>query len=91
MSEMIERVAGAIFADDRFWKRVPADLRLPYILKARAVLEAMREPTEEMIEEGAGVIPCGQGVEEGPLNTRAARDCWQEMIDVVLSSEKQPS
>lgn len=51
---------------------------------ARAVLEAIREPSEGMVEDGAFQIPCGQGVEEGPPNIGDAKDCWQAMIDHIL-------
>jgi hypothetical protein len=55
--------------------------------EVRAVLRAIYEPTEEMIEEGAYVIPIGQGAEEGPPNVKDARACWQAMIDAALGDD----
>lgn len=51
---------------------------------ARAVLQAIREPSEGMITEGAYTIPCGGGGEIGPPNERDALNCWQAMIDAAL-------
>lgn len=62
------------------WGTLDPGFRELWFSKADAVLDAMLESTEGMAEEGAGVIPCGQGAEEGPLNVSAARDCWREMI-----------
>lgn len=47
MSEMIERVAKALGGGD--WDSCPND-RPRWREDARAAIEAMREPTEEMIE-----------------------------------------
>lgn len=60
-----------------------------YVDQARAVLEAIREPSEGMVKEGAYQIPCGQGVEEGPPNASDAKDCWQAMIDAALSEKPE--
>ncbi len=48
MSEMIERVASAMFEadDDGSWKHG----QLRYRLLARAAIEAMREPTDAMCD-----------------------------------------
>ncbi|MET3710399.1 hypothetical protein ABIC65_001079 [Sphingomonas trueperi] len=53
-------------------------------LIARAAIEAIREPSEGMVEAGAGVIPCAQGAEQGPENTQGARDCHRAMIGALL-------
>ena len=53
----------------------------------RAVLGALREPTEARVEKGAYCVPVGQGCEEGPLNVASARECWQAMIDASLGEE----
>jgi hypothetical protein len=83
MSEMVERVARAIFpeAEDYTWddfanapngsaERITASV---YRMRARAAIEAMREPTEAMVHAGMS--------EEGtdlPSEYRA-------MIDAALS------
>ncbi len=52
------------------------------IVRARAVLQAIREPSERMAREGAYAIPARE--EEGPTNPGDARDCWETMIDAAL-------
>jgi hypothetical protein len=61
MSEMVERVARAMYADTRegnstpvgwLWDHEPAELRENYLSNARAAIAAMREPTPEMVETG---------------------------------------
>lgn len=46
---------------------------------ARAAISAMREPTEEMIDEGGCSLP-----DYNPGNADAA-ECWTRMIDAALS------
>jgi len=74
-SEMIERVARAICRaeygpGDAGWaNQIPA---------ARAAIEAMREPTEGMLDKGA--------VAEGDGNlAQQALNIWAAMIDAALS------
>jgi hypothetical protein len=69
MSEMVERGAQAI---------VNAGYN-PYTAAAiaRVVIEAMREPTEEMFCEG--IRQFGNG-----LDDRDAKDVWMAMIDEAL-------
>jgi hypothetical protein len=57
MSEMIERVARALCGlhfsnggiEDDGWDDCPEKFRLEYLDEARVAIEAMREPTDEMI------------------------------------------
>lgn len=63
--------------EPEFVEQIEADVR--------AVLGAVREPTSAMVEEGAGVIPVGQGEEIGPLNYSDAAKCWRAMIDAALA------
>lgn len=66
MNEMVERVAKAISG---------APFPSPKSLaKARAAIEAMREPTEFMVGEAAR------------LNHPRDRDVWRTMIDAALAS-----
>lgn len=75
MSEMVERVKAAIAE-----KFAPAvDMRAPYAkvmidLAARAAIEAMREPTEEMSVEGCYAL----------LGNPSLNDIWHPMIDAAL-------
>lgn len=79
MSEMVERVARAIAtaqwgaenATDEAWRELCDDYDL--WAEARAAIEAMREPTKQMVEaadyyfdRGSPVVP------------------WQDMIDEAL-------
>lgn len=81
--DMVERVARAIY--ERNSKRTnyvwPDDvypaIRNRCLRDARAAIEAMREPTEEMVNAGA--------VAEGDTNLEAqARSLWEAMIDAIL-------
>lgn len=73
MSEMIERVARAIMSEEN------PDSLDQYSAMARAAIEAMREPTDEMkncseeVHWGYSCHVCG-GLKEG----------WQAMIDAAL-------
>ncbi|MCW8279828.1 hypothetical protein K7A42_02930 [Agrobacterium sp. InxBP2] len=99
MSEMIERVARAIFADyhrqginhDDF------DVLLPSIqdsLKsvASAAINAMREPTEAQLEAAEEIVvgfddfACGDGnIYLGiPGYPQKARDVWAALVDAAL-------
>lgn len=46
---------------------------------ARAVLEAIREPSEAMVKAGKDALPAF----EAPLQADAS-DCWQAMIDAAI-------
>lgn len=70
MTEMIERVAQAL-KDSGL--REDYDVRLAL---ARAAIEAMREPTKEMIDEGNRRISVSA--------TENTRVTWHNMIDEAL-------
>lgn len=76
MTDMIERVARAISVAPFPSK---ASLR-----KARVAIEAMREPTDKMV----------QGAEDGMVYTQdltfgqISRFVWHDMIDAALAEEK---
>ena len=78
MSEMIERVARAIWkkADEQY---LGTEKMEDCDAIARAAIEAMREPTMEMIAAGAH----GSGED----SDRVAIGAWKEMIDAALSAE----
>lgn len=84
MSEMIERVAEAIYAMAR---ETRDEWLIPdWKMVARAAIEAMREPTSEMtscseeVHWGDSCYICG-GLKDG----------WQKMIDAALSSQNGKS
>jgi len=76
-NEMIERVAQAILA------KVPLGYGMTIAESdeyARAAIEAMREPTEAMVD---AFVWYGHGKTIGDV----ARIGWQSMIDAALSPE----
>lgn len=85
MSEMVERIAEAAV---KAWTAKPKPLR-DWSDVARAVLVAMREPTEKMVMAGEPVVyDCyspepGEGLDENP-----AVPTWQAMIDAALKEPK---
>jgi len=80
MSEMVERVARAMFEDDQFdyepkmptWEET--GVREEYRRKARIAIEAMREPTEAMIDRGLAWP-----------NSFVKTGVWLAMIDAALT------
>ena len=78
MTEMVERVARALAArkcglvKDPYGERLPDDLWQQCIPDARAAIEAMREPTDKMLDAGPPFPYMDKGV-------------WQAMIDAALS------
>ena len=81
MSEMIERVAKAIDAAandaaDDYEEYCSPRMALA---AARAAIEAMREPTDEMFRDG-------QEISE----LKMAEETWWAMIDAALNSGTEP-
>lgn len=83
VSEMIERLGRAVFDQwcnrtlaerDRIWAL--AGVQEPWLKCGRAVLEAIRDPSEQMLK-GEGVHP-NCGVCGGHL------EGWQAMIEAAL-------
>ena len=79
-TEMVERVAKAVM-----WQMYPngegrhgPDEEAYNI--ARAAIEAMREPTEEMRNRAKGM---------SGLSTSSRIECWQDMIDAALKNKKE--
>ena len=100
MSDMIERVARAMhhaecqphrehtgYGDTWQWEDAMPAVRERHLAAARAAIEAMREPTEEMVESVRdhdnywGYYADGRP--SGPDN------CWRGMIDTALSEGTQ--
>jgi hypothetical protein len=84
MSEMVELVARAMAEKQRgwdVWDEISDDSDTDYIGKnefrdlARAAIEAMREPTEMMMDAGHGEI-----LEQSTLPV------WQAMVDEALKT-----
>ena len=88
MSEMIERVARAIFteanaASSGYGEWCTDDMANA---AARAAIEAMREPTEAMIDAGDDICPIARGTESHKMSGGVVpEDYWRAMIDAVLS------
>lgn len=79
MSEMIDRAARAVKA--RASEIAAADESEDWFAEqyARAALQAIREPSEAMVEAG-GLA--------GDLPMRAAIETWRAMINVALAQHK---
>lgn len=82
MSEMIERVARGIFASQEWPEFHPAYEVSSEIFEiaARAAIEAMREPTQAMLQEGAS----GSGED----SEATALGAWETMIDAALQEKE---
>lgn len=78
MSEMLKRVADAIYSC-QFGTRMAGDFsEADAEMCARAAIEAMREPTKEIIDAGSDYM----------AGARYAEGAWRNMIDAILFSEK---
>lgn len=86
---MVERVARAIYEGRngrgaRAWGSQPNAHKEPYRSDARAAIEAMREPTDEMIIEGVETLNHSLG--DGSVMDRDPLFAWRAMIHVALQS-----
>jgi hypothetical protein len=81
VSEMIDRVARAINEVNPWvgiaWMDLPSVPKDEYRAKARAAIEAMREPTEGMLDR-LDAANSGWGTREH------SKELWQELIDEAL-------
>lgn len=100
MSESkVEQVARAIYEGRNgkgctAWGRMPRSHRDPYLVDARCAIEAMREPTEAMVDAGrqalrdAGLLPAytdAGGSGQPPLMAHMLRTAaWPAMITAAL-------
>lgn len=73
MSEMVERVAKALVA----WQQLPESAWVDHLDMARAAIEAMREPTYEM-------VLLTEGSERMDIVSGDICRIWQNMIDQAL-------
>jgi hypothetical protein len=79
---MRERIArGQAEFDGRGWLNMPRGERDRYLDRADAAIEAMREPTEAMVNAGYDV-----GYSPDPLPCDAV---WKAMIDAAISEGKE--
>lgn len=85
--EMVERVARNIELHSRDWPyewdALPLHVRETRRDQARAAIEAMREPTEAMLIDGAAKIRNFTSVNGPYPRTRAV---WLSMIDASLAN-----
>jgi hypothetical protein len=93
MSEMIERVAEAIWRQefenhDRLppveYRQLERTDRLDLEAMARAAIEAMREPTQSMLDAGLNGAP----ITEYGWCDRETLDIWKPMIDAALKESE---
>jgi hypothetical protein len=92
---MIEKVARAIYAATagawcgETWEETGQGQRDNAMAEARAAIEAMREPTPEMIEAGAvhGTWSDRCDAFEG-AHEEAAKEVWQIMLSAALKGDE---
>lgn len=75
---------GHFNSHERKWQRRMA------IADVRAVLEALMEPTEEMVLDGAWHF--GDAMKRLPADdyhAAKAKECWQAMLRAILNEEPQ--
>jgi hypothetical protein len=91
MNEMIERVARAICVDEYEDPDELLDTNDPvwtdYISRARAAIEAMREPTDAMKEAGGNGV-CGIIQDVGDKSEKHFVRLWHCAIDAALEDKK---
>ena len=97
MSEMVERGAQAAFLEaskqnelwfsNLAWKDVP-QLHEVFYASTRAVIKAMREPTEGMMNGGADAFVKLRGGEGTWVSFLEVQEIWQAMIDAALEDPK---
>lgn len=91
--DMVERVAGALKCSAGFCVLSEAagigesEFDRLAVEIARAAIQAMREPTAPMLEQGRrGLYDCAVHDGYGGIDTGPPVDVWQKMIDAALSS-----
>lgn len=78
MSDMVERVKTALIAESENQKLTHANF---WQALARAAIEAMREPTEEMLQAGTNAVDDGE-----TYSCRAkAEGAYYDMLSAALS------
>lgn len=83
MTEMIERVANELLAHAEFsWMDIK-NYEFAMIA-ARAVIEVMREPTENMATNGLDAIDGSWNGRKDVADANSSSLCWKAMIDAVL-------
>jgi len=87
--EMVERVARALYENHPsdggwgaiLWDEYPTEFRASVYSAARAAIEAMREPTEAMVE----AVSAGTG----PATHLARKSIYVAMITTALGGDQQ--
>lgn len=83
--EMLEKLARALYEDrypENSWDGVSEMVRADYRGHARAVLDALQDPTEEMMEAGEGEGPVGCEY----LSPEMARQIFRAMLNRARGS-----
>lgn len=83
-TEMIERVMDAIMS--RSQGHIYLEDQIEEM--ARSAIEAMREPTESMVEAGLAENACS--LPGGRSIMMAVEPAWEAMIEAALSNAKPP-
>ncbi len=94
---LVERVARAMVAGtaeitgqraEDSWQVIGPMTRVFMCQMARAAIEAMRDPTDAMMQRGYDEATAnGDQAEEGDFVPRITREVWSSMIDAALKEE----
>ncbi len=90
----LERLVRIMFArtHDESWEQAEQITRETYLGDVRAVLEALKEPTEAMIDAAAAPDYHGRPVNPAPHNPYTRREIrreWQAMLSAILNEEPE--
>ena len=86
MSTMVEKVAQAIA--DNINAALPDGVEIDAHYAARAAIEAMKEPTEAMLNAVADEED-KRGIPNSVIDALIAEEAWPLMIDAALKEEGQ--
>lgn len=93
MSEMLEKVAEAIWADAGFAKLHPEGLagrpqyvREHYLRAAAAAVRALREPDDDMLDKMNDLAIDGPGYVSFYPSLHDCGELWKQGIDSILST-----
>ena len=94
MTNMIERVARAIYQGRngygcRAWGSLPKLHHAPYLADAKAAIEAMREPTEAMVNAAIAGLEGQQHCKIISMARESRASFYRAMITAALSQQEK--
>lgn len=93
--DKLEQVARAIYErgakvpwagfERTEWDDIKPDGKLFFFDCARAAIEVLREPSEEMVEAAESLDDSGSSIFGEPFVAASHDDAWRAMIDAILN------